>query len=167
MPKLAILVLGEAKSGKSSVWNTLFGRTVKTGKFARPLKMGAGIKGNALLVNGYPTVDIFLISGSPEETGKPIQNTLANVQADVVLCSVQYIAHARITIDYFINGGFDVKVMWLNPGMSDSRTYFDYAGLGQYVLAAGAELSLESGSNCSVIAEEIREKIFGWVSYKI
>lgn len=54
--KLAAVVLGNSNSGKSTTWNTLFQRTVKTGRYQRELHFNRC---------GYSWV--FLVSGSPEE----------------------------------------------------------------------------------------------------
>ena len=56
MEKLLIAVLGNRNSGKSHTWNTLFGSTVRTGKEER-----------RLYFNDCEYVNVFLVSGSPEE----------------------------------------------------------------------------------------------------
>lgn len=167
MSKMAILVLGEQNGGKSNVWYALFGANVKTGKYVRPLDLGKGRSGHTLLVNGSPTVDVFIINSSPEESGKPVAQTLASVNADIVLCSVQYIQAATVTIDYFVKNDYDIKVVWLNPGFNDARRYLDCEGIAHYLMEREAELSLRSGADNYGIAAEIRQKILGWASYKL
>jgi hypothetical protein len=54
--RLLVGVLGHRNSGKSRTWNTLFGRTVRRGVYARALEMRPG-----------ESVEVFLISGSFEE----------------------------------------------------------------------------------------------------
>ena len=56
MDKLLVSVIGKRNSGKSSTWNSLFGRTVKT-----------GTKLKRLYLNETEYVNVFLVSGSPEE----------------------------------------------------------------------------------------------------
>jgi len=54
---LVIVIMGNRKSGKSTTWNTLFGRQVRTGK-------------KKLYLTNYDYVEVFLVSGSPEEREK-------------------------------------------------------------------------------------------------
>jgi hypothetical protein len=54
--RLFVAAIGERNAGKSTTWNTLFGRTVNTGKKARRLN-----------VYTADSVDVRLISGSNEE----------------------------------------------------------------------------------------------------
>ena len=54
MDKLLVSVIGKRNSGKSSTWNSLFNRTVKT-----------GIKLKRLYLNETEYVNVFLVSGSP------------------------------------------------------------------------------------------------------
>ncbi len=51
--RLFVGVLGHRNSGKSTTWNTLFGTTVRTGKYPRTLELYGG-----------ECVDVFIISGS-------------------------------------------------------------------------------------------------------
>jgi hypothetical protein len=53
--KLVVAVLGNRNAGKSLTWNELFGRTVRTGKDLRLLKL-----------NAHEAVEVFLVSSSPE-----------------------------------------------------------------------------------------------------
>jgi septin family protein len=54
--RLFVGILGNRNSGKSTTWNTLFNSTVRTGKNSRTLALYGG-----------ECVEVFLISGSPEE----------------------------------------------------------------------------------------------------
>lgn len=56
MDKLLVSVLGNRDSGESHTWNTLFDGTVRTGKDER-----------RLYFNECEYVNVFLVSGSPEE----------------------------------------------------------------------------------------------------
>jgi hypothetical protein len=58
-----------------------------------------------------------------------------------------------------------VSVFWLNPGDSDTRSYFDYEGLAQYLMNAGADVRMRSGADSAQIEAEVRERVFGWASY--
>ena len=64
--RLLIGVLGGHNSGKSHTWNELFqsGGDVRTGKHPRPLVLWQG-----------ECVEVFLVSGSPEEHGASILTT--------------------------------------------------------------------------------------------
>lgn len=53
---LLVGVLGHRNSGKSRTWNVLFGSTVKTGTLMRHL-----------FLTETEYVEVFLVSGSPEE----------------------------------------------------------------------------------------------------
>jgi hypothetical protein len=54
--RLFVGVLGNRNSGKSTTWNTLFGVAVRTGQYPR-----------TLILCGGECVEVFVISGSPEE----------------------------------------------------------------------------------------------------
>ena len=56
MPHLVVTVLGHRNTGKTTTWNTLLAATVKTGKRER-----------RLYLNSAQYVNVFLVSGSPEE----------------------------------------------------------------------------------------------------
>lgn len=150
--RLFVAALGYQNSGKSTTWNTLFGKTVKTGSGSRTLELSRS-----------ECVEVFLISGSHEERGKYAGKVLKNVDASIVLCSVQYIFEGRRTFEYVFDNGFDVYVQWLNPGYRQSTAYFDELGFSDQLLAAGATLSVRNGNrNARSRVREIREFIFGW-----
>src|SRR5690349_17064477 len=96
MERLFVSVLGNRNSGKSTTWNHLFGRTVRTGQSPRDLKLTAGI-----------CCEVFLISGSPEERGLYAGDVLADQDCRIVLCSVQYLQEARATFEFAEKAGFD------------------------------------------------------------
>jgi hypothetical protein len=167
MDKLAILVLGESNSGKSTVWYSLFDGQVQTGKYERSLDLGEGSAGDVLLINGKNSVDVFLINGSPEETGVTAEDRLGDVDARIVLCSTQYSHDARETMDFFIENNYEVSVFWLNPGVSDTRSYFDFEGLAQYLMNAGADVRMCAGLDSDKTASNVLERIFGWAAYNL
>ena len=107
--RLFVGVLGHQNSGKSTTWNTLLGATVRTGQYPRTLTLYGG-----------ECVEVFLISGSPEERQLYAGDILKNQDCRIVLCSIQYTEAARKTLDYVIEGEFNLFVQWLNPGRGDA-----------------------------------------------
>jgi hypothetical protein len=132
--RLFYAVLGNRDSGKSRTWNSLFGHTVRTSPYPRHLKLAPG-----------ECVEVFLVSGSPEERGKYVADILGNQNARIVLCSTQYIERVEDTFGYAFERGFDVHVQWLNPGYQDPGEVFDRLGLGSSLLHRGATLSMRNG----------------------
>ncbi len=153
--RLFVGVLGNRKSGKSTTWNTLFGRTVHTGSNARMLQ-----------VRVNQSVEVFLISGSNEERQQYAGDILLNQNVRIVLCSIQYVQHATDTLDYIRDQDFWTYIQWLNPGYSDEDTqYWDHHGLANRLLGTGATMALRSGKrDPNSRVKEIREFIFGWAS---
>lgn len=79
MEKLLVAVLGDRNSGKSHTRNTLFGATVRTGKDER-----------RLYFNSCEYVNVFLVSGSPEERETYVGELITAEKPKIVLCSTQY-----------------------------------------------------------------------------
>ena len=155
--KLLIVVLGNPNSGKSKTWNTLFGSTVKTGSQLR-----------YLYINKAQWVDnVFLVSGSSEERGLPIEEIMPNESSpSIVLCSVQYGEVMKSTFDYFLGRGYDVFVQWLNPGYSDEAASVDSLNAVDWLVGKGAVLAKRNGQNpVEGRVEEIRQQILGWATY--
>lgn len=88
--RLFIAVIGIRKSGKSTTWNTLFGKTVRTGSKPHWLPLGNGL-----------STEVFLISGSFEERQLYAGDVLDDTDCRIVLCSVQHVERARSTWNYF------------------------------------------------------------------
>jgi hypothetical protein len=155
--RLLIAVLGNRNSGKSKTWNTLFGQTVKTGTAPRRLYLN-----KAQWVD-----DVFLVSGSSEERGIPIEKIMPEESSPaIVLCSVQYREGMESTFDYFFNHGYDVFVQWLNPGYSDEASYADSLNAVGVLLEKGAVLAKRNGQTApDNRVEEIRRQILGWATY--
>jgi energy-coupling factor transporter ATP-binding protein EcfA2 len=150
--RLFVGVLGHRNSGKSTTWNTLFGATVRTGQYARTLTLYGG-----------ECVEIFLISGSPEERQLYAGDILKNQDCRIVLCSIQYIEAVRKTLDYVVEEGFESFIQWLNPGRNDNGENFDRLGLMPWLLGQGATVSMRDGKTApSPRTEEIRQVIHGW-----
>lgn len=154
--RLLVAVLGNRNSGKSTTWNRLFDGTVKTGKYKR-----------ALYLNCAQAVDVFLVSGSPEEREIEIGEILPEQLPQIVLCSTQYRKDVTKTFDYFFHKGYDVFVQWLNPGHSDSESYGDTLDLRDFLLKNGATLQIRDGHlDPAPRVREIRQFILGWATHR-
>lgn len=154
--RLFVGVLGHRHAGKSYTWNTLFGRTVRTGKHSRMLKFSSN-----------ECVEVFLISGSNEERDVYASDVLTNKTARIVLCSMQYVESVSDTIKYVFDEEFWVFVQWLNPGRCDRGNYPDYLGLASRLMFSGATVAVRSGRGSAVSrVREFREFIYGWASFR-
>ncbi|MBF6635549.1 hypothetical protein ITX54_02570 [Rouxiella silvae] len=152
--RLLIAVLGNRNSGKSTTWNRLFGSVVKTGKYERQL-----------FLNAAQWVNVFLVSGSPEEREIAVEEILPESLPQIVLCSTQYREDVTETFDYFFHQGYEVFVQWLNPGYSDDEPYEDKFSLRDYLLENGATIQIRDGQEDPASRlKEIRQLIFGWTS---
>ena len=158
MQNLLVSVLGYPNSGKSSTWNALFGSTVKTGSYPRRLELRPG-----------EFVEVFLISGSPQERDKLVQDIMGEQLPRIVLCSTQYRADVTQTFEFFRNNGYQIYTQWLNPGFHDpnSSPYFDYLGLVNFLLSNQALVCMRDGKVAlDPRVQEIREFIYGWAKYR-
>jgi len=155
--RLMVGVLGNRNSGKSHTWNMLFGRTVRTGGEPRLLTLRPGER-----------VEVFLVSGSPEERQLYVDKILAGQNCRIVLCSMQYVANVQRTLDYFIHNHFALRVQWLNPGFSDPGPVADDLGLVDTILGTRqSTVSLRDGTqDARPRVQEIREVIHGWALYR-
>ena len=152
MDRLLVAVVGNQNSGKSHTWNTLFGRTVRTGIKERPLSLGNG-----------ESVSVFLVSGSPEEQEKYVGEI---VQGDpqIVLCSMQYRDDVFCSFRYFHQKGFFAFVHWLNPGYKDPcGTTWDPLGLVPRLLVENSLIGIRDAKmDATNRVEEMRDFIRGW-----
>lgn len=154
--RLLVATLGMRNSGKSTTWNRLFNGTVKTGKYERPLYL-----------NRAQAVDVFLVSGSPEEREIEVGDILPEPLPQIVLCSTQYREDVTETFDYFFRKGYEVFVQWLNPGYSDSESYSDTLALRDFLLKKGATLQVRNGHlDPEPRVREIRQLILGWATHR-
>lgn len=154
--RLFISVLGNRDAGKTRTWRTLFGRDVRTGKHERQLYL-----------NPAQWVDVFLVSGSPEERRMPIEQMLDGELPSIVLCSAQYLDEARQTFDHFFQNEYQVFVQWLNPGYHDPNAYSDDVSLGKYLLDNGATLQVRNGRKpAGPRVSELRQLILGWATMR-
>jgi hypothetical protein len=148
-------VLGLRNAGKSRTWNTLFGRTVRTGLHRLTLRPGE-------------CVEIFLVAGSPEERGETVEDILKGQSCRIILCSMQYVEDVEGTLDYFAKNDFSLYVQWLNParGRYPVKT-FDVLGLGNRILSTRSLFSIRDGDrDPGSRVREIREFIYGWAQYR-
>ena len=154
--RLLVGVLGNHNSGKSHTWNTLFGRTVKRGKYPHDLE---------LLPCEF--VKAFLVSGSFEERGEYAGDILGNQDCRIVLCSMQYTNDVHTTLDYLIDQDFFFYIQWLNPGYNDSGETWDRLGLVNKVVSVSSVFSIRNGKiGASARVQEMREFIYGWAKYR-
>ncbi len=154
--RLLVGVLGHRDSGKSRTWDTLFGARVKTGKKPRKLELRPG-----------ESVEVFLISGSPEERQLYVGDILTDNDCRIVLCSMQYTHDVRDTLDYFLDRGFSLYIQWLNPGFRDTDTVQDSLGLRDEILSAQSTFSVRDGRiDPEPRVGEIREFIYGWAIFR-
>jgi hypothetical protein len=150
--RLFVGVLGHRNAGKSTTWNTLFGSTVRTGQRPRTLAL-----------NGGECVEVFVVSGSPEERQLYAGDILAKQDCHIVLCSMQYVESVRRTLDYVVGENFDLFVQWLNPGRSDPGEVYDRLGLVPWLLGHGTTVTIRDGkAPPRPRVEELREFIHGW-----
>lgn len=148
--KLAVGVLGNRKAGKSTTWYELFGKRVKTGK--HKLFFGEG-----------EYVEVFVVSGSPEERNKYVGKIVAPNAPRIVLCAMQYKANVMATVDYFAKQNYFLLVHWLNPGYKDRNPMPDSLGLIQRLLSDESLFGIRNGkSDPSSRVQEIRDFIYGW-----
>ena len=153
MSKLAVIVLGNRRSGKSTTWNELFGRTVHTGSTLRELDLSDG-----------GSMPVFLVSASPQERHLDIEDIVKH-EPRVVLCSLQYVESARESISYFVANGYSLYVHWLNPGHDDPGSSPDVLGFTDFLLHNGAVLCVRDGTEPSYRrVREIRDYLTGWAS---
>ncbi len=152
MERLFIGVLGHRKSGKSTTWNTLFGKKVRTGQYPRTLTL-----------YGRECVELFVISGSPEERKLYAGDILKEQKCRIVLCSIQYTETVRRTLDFVTENGFDRFVQWLNPGCNDTGENCDRLGLVPGLLGHDATFATRNGQvSPGPRTEEIWQFIYGW-----
>lgn len=150
--KLAAIVLGNRNSGKSTTWNTLFQRTVKTGRYERELHF-----------NRCEHSWVFLVSGSPEERETYIAEIISDEDPSIILSSLQYRDDVTESFQYFIDNGYQLYVQWLNPGYSDEAPQSDNLGLIERMLEWGATIKIVDGSQSPEShVRDIRNFVYGW-----
>lgn len=156
--RLVVGVLGNENSGKSTTWNRLFGATVRTGRHPRDLELRPG-----------ETVNVFLVSGSPEERELYVGEILGDQDSRIVLCSMQYTKEVHETLDHFIGLEYMIYIQWLNPGYRDHALVQEDPTITKKILDAESVFSIRDASSDGDLdrrVQEIREFIYGWAKYR-
>jgi hypothetical protein len=91
--KLLIGVLGNFRAGKTTTWNKLFNREVRTGKHLRKLD---------LYNNKIP---VFLINGAPLERKIDLEYILPDEDPQIVLCSFLYHKNVKSNFGSYEHSG--------------------------------------------------------------
>ncbi|HEU5415534.1 MAG TPA: hypothetical protein VFW31_17335 [Candidatus Angelobacter sp.] len=151
--RLFVGVIGNRKAGKSTTWNTLFGRIVRTGDKTHKLELRTG-----------EFVDVFLVSGSPEERRIYAGKILEKQTCRIVLCSMQYVPAVQQTLNYVFSKKFMIYLQWLNPGFSDPGETWDGLGIINHVLAQNGVAAIRDGHHVTKRVREIRDFLYGWAS---
>ena len=152
--KLIVGVLGPKSSGKTYTWNSLFGRTVKTGKKLRKLYL-----------NKDEYVDVFLVNGSPGERKKYVGDIITVNEPKIILCSLQYTIEVIETIDYFISHGYYLYIHWLNPGFKEAvePPLFYSIGIINRLLAHNSIVGVRNAKiNTESRIQELKDFVYGW-----
>jgi hypothetical protein len=152
--KLLIGILGNASSGKTYTWNTLFGREVRTGKNLR-----------RLYFNETDYVNVFLVSRSPGKRRQAVSSILGKSRPDIVLCSLQYQHSLLDTLKFFRQNAYLMYIQWLNPGYADSNEvplFYDLEMINR-ILSDTAFLSVRNGKkSAEPRTEDILDFLYGW-----
>jgi len=152
--KLIIGVLGATNAGKTYTWNTLFGRTVKTGKNLRKL-----------FLNEKEFVDVFLVNGSPAERHKYVGDIITVDEPKIILCSLLYTKEVIETLDYFIEHGYYLYIHWLSPGYKEEvePPLFYSIGIINRLLANNSIVGIRNAKeNTKERVQELKDFIYGW-----
>jgi hypothetical protein len=154
--KLLIGVLGNLGSGKTTTWNHFFGKNVHTGKNIRYINID-DVK-----------IPVFLINGAPLERKTNLEYILPDKDPTIVLSSFLYHKDVKKNFDYFIKKGYDIYILWLNPGFSDAneKVLFYNAGIINYLLSNEATVSVKNGKKLPELrVNDIKNYLYAW--YKV
>jgi hypothetical protein len=147
--RLLVAVLAPRKSGKSTTWNTLFGKKVRSGKHQ--------IKFN------NESIEVYLIAGSPQERKIKVEDLLPKDLPIIVLCSIQYVDDARNTFNYFWENDYFLFVHWLNPGYQHNCPINDPEGLMDWLLSFESLVGIRDGRiNPQTRVQNMKDFIYGW-----
>ena len=158
MENLLVGVIGHQNSGKTETWKTLFGSTVRTGSNER-----------RLYLTDHEYVNVFLVSGSPEEREAYVGDLITVENPRIVLCSMQYAENVADTIDYFTERNYFLNIQWINPGYKDKNElpYYDNLGIMNYISHCNSIVSIRNGKiNPENRVNEIRDYIYGWAKFR-
>ncbi len=151
--KLLIGVLGNLGAGKTTTWNEFFGRNVHTGKNIRYIKIHE------------EKVPVFIINGAPLERKTKLEYILPDEDPRIVLSSFLYHKDVKKNFEFFIKKGYELHIIWLNPGYSDpnDKVLFYNAGIINYLLGNGATVSVKNGKDTPIArAQDIKNYIYAW-----
>jgi hypothetical protein len=108
-------------------------------------------------------VEVFLISGSPEERELDVEEIITVKDPAIVLCSLQYRKDVTDSIKYFTDRGYFSFFHWLNPGHSDPEQIDDDLNIIDTIVSSKTLLGVRDGK-CSADSRvgEMRDFIYGW-----
>jgi len=166
--------MGEQGSGKSSTWESLFGR-----------KHLSGLR--LLQLNRYIFTKVLLFVSSPQEnywTKTKFLQTFKNRERgespDIVLCSLQtsitnnmalrQVVSSKDIIDYMNDNGFDIFIQWLNPGFNSgidntpniTNQVMSYCETDSVIGIKKENATIDPAER----TERLRDVILGWVQSK-
>ncbi len=177
LDNLVVVILGGRNTGKSHTWNTMFGRTVKTGTTLRELNIG-GKRVDIFLVSGSPEergiyigdiiINIYLVSGSSEERGLYVDKLITVKNPRIILCSIQDIPSAEQTFKYFSDRNYFMLVHWLNPGYQQSKKTDEIVKQLMNKLPKYSYILIEKDGNGDPTerVEEMKDFIYSWAKRK-
>lgn len=163
--KVAIVILGESNSGKSTTFYEIFNRRLQSGY-------------KILDINGVETL-VFLKNTSFEEMGIEIEDEYfikhksfnkyysqekykkffdENKLPKYIICAVQYQKGDR-TLDYLKNKGYYLYIQWLNPSFKSKKGYEDYNKYEEIYSPYGEfykESGLEKDERCKKIKDFLK-----------
>lgn len=151
--KLLIGVLGNLGAGKSTTWNEFFGRNVHTGK-------------NIRYINIHDEkIPVFLINGAPLERKTNLEYILPDKDPQIVLSSFLYHKDVKKNFKFFIDKGYELFILWLNPGFSDpnDKVLFYNAGIINYLLSNSATVAVKNGKESPLLrSNDIKNYLYAW-----
>ncbi|PLX06389.1 MAG: hypothetical protein C0596_18155 [Marinilabiliales bacterium] len=151
--KLLIGVLGNLGAGKTTTWNNFFGRNVHTGKNVRHITIHD------------QKIPVFLINGAPLERKTNLEYILPDEDPKIVLSSFLYHKDVKQNFEFFIKKGYDLYILWLNPGYSDpdDKFLFYNAGIINYLMSNGATVSVKNGKMMPEFrVNDIKNYLYAW-----
>ncbi|MDD2386323.1 MAG: hypothetical protein PHP52_06020 [Bacteroidales bacterium] len=151
--KLLVGVLGNLGAGKTTTWKTLFQKNVHTGKHVR------------FVVIHDVKIPVFLINRAPLERKTELEYILPNEDPQIVLSSFLYHKDVKKNFDFFIAKGYELYIIWLNPGYYDAneKDLFYNAGIINYLLSHEACVSVKSSKKTPESrVNEIKNYIYSW-----
>ncbi|MGA2782570.1 MAG: hypothetical protein ABSF13_11735 [Smithella sp.] len=177
LDNLVVVILGGRNLGKSHTWNTMFGRTVKTGRRLKQLNIG-GKRVDIFLVSGSPeergiyigdiVINIFLVSGSSEERGLYVDKLITVKNPRIVFCSIQDIPAAEQTFKYFSDRSYFMLIHWLNPGYKQNKKTDEVVKQLLNKLPQYSYILVEKDGNSDPEerVEEMKDFIYSWAKRK-